>query len=338
MTAGAEAADLRELRGLAESGRYREVLARLERLPRPEVERRTPLALLAAEAHGRLGELPAAARWAGLALAVSRERGEPQAELRARNYQGLIALRQGEIDAAERHVTAALEMARAQSDALFEARCLNNLGVIASLRGDRTQALADYQLALAAYQQAGLVRGMAETHHNIGIIWRDLGNYLRALAAAEQAVRLARMVKDDTLVGLTLFGRAAIHIQQTDSSLASAELDRAAEAYRRVDFESGLAEVWRLQASVLRLKGNLTGALDLLRRAADLARDRGSADTLADIERDQGSALAVTGDTAGARAAWARAEAAYRRLGAIQAADEVAALTAGTTSPPAPPR
>lgn len=336
MATGAESVDLRELRALAESGRYREVLARIDGLPPAEVEQRTPLALLAAEAHGRLGELPTAARWAGAALATSRQRGEPQAELRARNYQGLIALRQGEIDAAEEHLTAALEMARAQSDAPFEARCLNNLGVIANLRGDRTQALADYQLALAAYQQAGLMRGMAETHHNIGITWRDLGEHQRALAAAEQAVRLARMVKDDTLVGLTLFGRAAIHLQQTDSSLAAAELEHAAEAYRRVEFESGLAEVWRLQAAVLRLKGNLPGAIDLLRRAADLARARGSADTVADIDRDLGSALAVSGDGVGAREAWARAAAGYRRLGAIRAAEEVAALTAPT--PPPEPR
>ena len=338
MLAGADAVDLRELRALAESGRFREVLGRLEALGADQVERRTPLALLAAEASGRLGDLPAAERWAALALAAARERGEPQAELRARNYQGLIALRQGDTDAAERHLTAALDLARRQSDALFEARCLNNLGVIANLRGDGTQALADYQLALAAYQQAGLVRGMAETHHNIGITWRDLGDHQRALAAAEQAVRLARIVKDDTLIGLTLFGRAAIHLQQTDSSLAGAELERAAEAYRRVEFESGLAEVWRLQAGVLRLKGNVAGTLDLLRRALELARARGSADTTADIERDLGSALAITGDADGARAAWARAAAGYRRLGAVKAANEVAALISSVQPPPAPPR
>ena len=335
MTTGADAVDLRELRGLAESGRYREVLDRLAQVPAPELEGRTPFALLAAEAHGRLGEFTAAARWAGLALAASRERGEPQAELRARNYQGLIALRQGDVDAAERHLTDALEMARAQADAAFEARCLNNLGVIADLRGDRTQSLADYQLALAAYQQAGLMRGMAETHHNLAITWRDLGDHRRALAAAEQAVRLARLVKDDTLIGLTLAGRANIHLHQTDSSLAAAELDRAAEAYRRVAFEPGLAEVWRLQAAVFRLKGNLAGAVDLLRRAAELAGARGSADTLADIERDLGSALAVAGDGAGAREAWARAAAGYRRLGAIRAAEEMAALMPAPR--PAPP-
>jgi tetratricopeptide (TPR) repeat protein len=217
-------------------------------------------------------------------------------------------------------------MARAQLDAAFEARCLNNLGVIANLRGDREQALADYQLALAAYQQAGLVRGMAETHHNIAISWRDRGDYGRALESAEQAVRLARLVNDDSLVGLTLGGRAAIHLQQTDSSLAAAELERAAEAYHRVEFESGLAEVWRLQAAVLHLKGDRRGAVALLERAAALARDRGSASTLADIERDLGGARAAAADAAGAREAWASAAAGYRRLGAMKAAKDVEAL------------
>ena len=55
-----ESALLAELRGLAERGRHQEVLNRLERLPADTVERRTAFALLAAEAHGRLGAYPEA--------------------------------------------------------------------------------------------------------------------------------------------------------------------------------------------------------------------------------------------------------------------------------------
>ena len=48
-------------------------------------------------------------------------------------------------------------------------------------RGSPTAALASYQPALAAYQRAGLLRGLAETHHNIGISQRHLGDFARAL-------------------------------------------------------------------------------------------------------------------------------------------------------------
>jgi len=321
-----ESALLRELDALAEQGRHQEVLERLHRLPAGTLEGRTRFALLAAEAHGRLGAHAEADRWAALALVVARQRGERQAELRARNYQGAIALRQGAVAEAEQHFAAALDVARAVQDHAMQARCLNNLGIIANLRGDSEAALADYQLALAAYQQAGFARGIAETYHNIGICWRDRQRYRTALEAADQAVRLATQAKDESLVALALMGRAELHLLLADAALAAAELARAAEVYDRVRFRAELPDVWRLQAAVARVQGDLPAALRLLAQAAELARHEGSATALADIERDLGAALEAQGDAAGARDARERALGLYRRLGATKAAAELAAL------------
>jgi tetratricopeptide (TPR) repeat protein len=322
-----ESALLLELRALAERGRHRDLLGRLEQLSADTLEHRTVYALLAAEAHGRLGAHREAERWAQAALAVARARGERHAELRARNYQGAIALERGDVDTAEPHFAAALELARTLEDHAAQARCLNNLGIIANLRGDPRAALASYKLALAAYQQAGSVRGMAETQHNIGISWRDLGDYAQALAAAAEAVRLAEQrVRDAALSALAIAGRAELHLLEGDSELATAELALAAAAYERLQHPVGLAEVWRLQAGVARARGDLEGAVALLSRAAGLARGQGSAHTLAEIERDLGAALEASGDRAGAGAARERAAALYRRLGATKAAGEIAAL------------
>jgi tetratricopeptide (TPR) repeat protein len=322
-----ESALLLELRALAERGRHRDVLSRLEALSPDTLERRTSYALLAAEAHGRLGAHADAERWAQAALVIARARGERHAELRARNYQGAIALERGDVDAAEPHFAAGLELARTLEDHATQARCLNNLGIIANLRGDSRAALASYTLALTAYQQAGLVRGMAETQHNIGISWRVLGDYTQALAAAEEAVRLAeQQVRDEALTALAIAGRAELHLLQGDADLAAAELALAGAGYERLQHPVGLAEVWRLQAGVARARADLPGAIALLSRAAALARGQGSAHTLAEIERDLGAALEASGDRAGARAARERAVDLYRRLGATEATREIAAL------------
>ncbi len=322
-----ESALLFELRALTERGRHRDVLGRLEQLSADTLERRTVYALLAAEAHGRLGAHAEAERWAQAALAIARARGERHAELRARNYQGAIALERGDVDAAEPHFAAALELARSLEDHAAQARCLNNLGIIANLRSEPRAALASYQLALAAYQQAGLMRGMAETQHNIGISWRDLGDYARALAAADEAVRLAdQQVRDEALSAQAIAGRAELHLLQGDAELAAAELALAAAAYERLQHPVGLAEVWRLQAGVARARSDWPAAVALLSRAAALARGQGSAHTLAEIERDLGVALEASGDRAGARAARERAAGLYHRLGATKAAGEIAAL------------
>jgi tetratricopeptide (TPR) repeat protein len=323
-----DSALLSELRALAEQGRHREVLGRLHGLPVEALEGRTAFALLAAEAHGRLGEHSEAQRWAELVLVLARSRGERQAELRALNYKGAIALRRGDVDEADLRFAEALTVARAVQDHAAEARCLNNLGIIAFLRGDPGSALADYQLALAAYQQAGVVRGMAETHHNIGISWRERGDHRRALQAAEQAVRLATQVQDDSLLGLALTGRAETHLLMSDVEFAAAELARAAEAYQRVQFEAGLPEVWRLQAGVAHVRGDTSGAIGLLEQATDLATRQGNAETLAAVQRDLGLALEAQGNLSGARAARQRAVALYEGLGAKHAAEAIAALIA----------
>ena len=321
-----ESALIAELRVIAEQGRHREVLERLRAMPAQAAERSTAFALLAAEAHGRMGEYPEAQRWTDLAFVVARARGDRQADLRALNYRGAIALLRGDVDEADRLFAEVVDLARTVQDHLVEARALNNMGIIAFFRGDVESALANYHLALAAYQQAGLVRGMAETHHNIGNSWRHRGDHRRALAAAEQSVRLAMQVNDDTLLGLAMMGRAETHLLMGDRELAAAELERVAQVYDRLQFEGLRPELWRLQAAVARARGDLAAALRLLHAAADAATRQGGAEMLAGIERDLGSALQVQGDSAGARAAWERAIALYRRLGALHAVQEIAAL------------
>ena len=318
-----ESALFRELEQLAAAGRHREVLDRVARLPAGVREGRTRMALLAAEAHGRLGEHDAAVRWADMARTLARRRGEPHAELRARNYQGLIALRHGDVAEAEGHFADALEMARELGDPATEARCLNNLGVLANIRGHPDAALSSYRLALAAYQAVGYSRGMAETYHNVSISLRDQGTAQPALEAADEAVRRATQASDEQLIALATTGRAELRLALGDPAFAAAELLRAAERYTRIGFRAGLPEVWRVQAAVARAIGHVREAVVLLRNAAQLASELGSTDTLADIERDLSISLNARGDRAGADSARARAVVLYRKIGAALAADRL---------------
>lgn len=321
-----ESALLVELRGLAAQGRFRQIVGRLADVPPEILDDRAPFALIAAESHGRLGDYASADRWATHALELARKRLERATELRATHYRGAIALQLGQVDEADSLFHEALELARTTSDPMAQARCFNNLGILSNLRGDAGAALASYQLALAAYQQAGSESGMAETYHNIAISWRALGNPSRALEATDHAVRLARRQADDSLLGLMLVGRADAHLALSDLDLAAAELERATQCYERVGFRAGMPEVWRIQAGVARARGDTTGAVALLERAAATARSEGGAggaNTLAEVERDLGAALEAHGDAAGARAARERARRLFTQLGARAAADQL---------------
>ena len=319
---------LRELQGLARQGRYREVVDRITALPSGVAEARSPLALLAAEAFGRLGEQDGAARWAARALELALNKLDTPTELRSVHLQGAIAWQRGALDEAERHFQRVLELARTLRDVAAEARAFNNLGILQNVRGDPEDALATYQLALAAHQQAGNLRGIAETHTNLEISWLALGNARRARDAADEAVRLAREVGDATLIAVALVARAETNLALGDPDLAGAELLLAEEMYVGVRFTAGLAEVRRLQAAVARARQDLPEARRLLDAAGTLSSQGASLDTQGEIERDLGDVLAALGDRAGARAARERALELFRRLGARRAEQALAALLA----------
>lgn len=321
-----ESALLSELSALARQGRYREVVDRLRLLAPGVAEARTPLALLAAESHGRLGEHDAADGWAVRALELAQRSLDARAEQRAAHLRGAIAWQRGAVDEAEEHFQRALELARALGDAEAQARAFNNIGILQHLRVSPEAALASYQPALAAYQQAGNARGMAETHHNMAISWRALGNAPRARDADDEAVRLALQAADPTLLGLTLAGRAEAHLMMGDHALAAAELAQATAAYAHVRFTAGIPEVKRVQAAVARAREDLPTAARLLQEARELSRVGVPLHTQAEIERDLGDTLDALGDAAGARAARERARALFRQLGARRAEQAVAAL------------
>lgn len=315
-----ESALLGELRELARAGRYGNLVDRLESVPQTVLEDHTPLALLAAEAYGRLGRHAEAERWAGQALDLARRRLDPHAEQRATHFQGAIAWQLGRAEAAEMQFQYALEQARALGDDAAQARACNNLGILHDLRGATELALTSYELALASYQQAGDLRGMAETHHNLSISWGTLGVLTRARRAAEQAVRLALQVGDPTLLGLALVGRASADLALGDVPLATATLERAAETYESVRFAAGVPEVRRIEAAVARARGDLADAVRVLTAAAQESAQAGAPlHTQAEIERDLGDALAAQGDGTGARAARQRSLALFQQLGARQA-------------------
>src|SRR3989449_666271 len=227
---------LLELRALAERGRHRDVLGRLEALSTDMLERRTVYALLAAEAYGRLGAHAEAERWAQAALTIARARGERHAELRARNYQGAIALERGHVDAAEPHFAAALELARSLQDHAAEARCLNNLGIIANLRGDS-------RAAAATYERLQHPVGLAEVWRLGAGVARARGDSAGAVARLGRAAELARgQGSAHTLAEIERDLSAALEAIG-DAAGARAARERAVALYRGLGAAPAAAEI-----------------------------------------------------------------------------------------------
>src|SRR5207247_8783910 len=114
-------------------------------------------------------------------------RAQPPLEGQAVSARGAIAVVSERIHEAADYFTKALMRASRDGDIAMTGRCSNNLGVISSLRGRHAEAIGSWEIAVAAFDRAGVRHGGAECHHNLGITYREQGELDRALAEADRA-------------------------------------------------------------------------------------------------------------------------------------------------------
>jgi tetratricopeptide (TPR) repeat protein len=264
------------LRALLGAGRYRDVVASWLAAPDAEA-RQSDALLLAATASMRLGDVTRAGELAAEAAEGFRLRADQDGRLRAVNLLGAVAFERGELQEAMNRFETARGLARQLDDTLFEAHAANNLASVAHLRGDAALALSLYRVALLAYQRLGDRRGTAQTYHNLGLAFRELGALADADEATVQAVRHARMEENGALAAIAVTGRAELDIARGALDVATRELDRATELAVEAGDAIGVAEIGRVRSEVALRRNAPEVALEEARRAGGLATEHGSA-------------------------------------------------------------
>jgi len=106
-------------------------------------------------------------------------------------------------------------------------------------------------MAAAAYERAGFDLGVAETQHNLGITYRDQGNWGQAIQAADRAVEQATRLGELGLKAQALAGRAEIRLVSGDAAVARREVEQALKVHRELGEEVREAEDLRILACVL---------------------------------------------------------------------------------------
>ena len=303
------------LRALLGAGRYRDVVSSWLAAPTAEA-RRSEALLLVATASMRLGDVVQAGQLAEESAEGFRLRADQDGRLRALNLLGAVAFERGALDDAASRFEMARALARQLGDTLFDAHAANNLASVAHLRGDAVTALSLYRAALLGYQRLGDRRGIAQTYHNLGLAFRELGAWQDADEATVQALRHARMVEDAALAALAVTGRAELDVARGALDVAVRELDRASELAVQAGDQIGIAEIGRVRALVALQRNDARAALSEARAAGTMAESQGSALLVAECAAAEALALRRLAQRDEAEASRQRAIDGFARLGA----------------------
>ncbi len=317
----------REWRLLAAAG---EALSRAELLAEPEVG----YAYAAACRHvGR------PARALEVALDVepeARRRGDWRLTGETVNLIGNILFETGHPDEAQARFESLLEHASRWNDEEFSARASNNLGVMSNVRGRRDLALTFYQRALAAYQRLGNRLGMAETHANLGISYRDLDFNREADGHFRRAIEFAEAEGSERVAAIAETERAWLCLRAGDGPLARSLAGRARGRAQAIGDPAGEGNALRMLAGAALLQGRTDEAEAHLDQALRMATDHSEALLAAETQRDRGLFFRERGRMDAAREALTESAAHFARLGATAESEAVTAIVRAMDSEPEP--
>jgi tetratricopeptide (TPR) repeat protein len=256
-----------------------------------------------------------------------RQSGDRHLLLRAVNLAGIIQFETGAISRAEDRFLELLEIASNEADDEFAARACNNLGAVANLRGKRDRAIPYYTRAIAAYQRTGWLRGLAQSHYNLGISLRDAGYDADADAHFRRAIGFANDSNTEDVIALAEVERANLRVRSRDGELATEMARRALERFERIGDPTGAGQAMRVLGLAAQAERNDEEAARWLDEALRIASAHSDVLLRAEAQRDRGFLLRDQGNIEEARACLANAASDFEALGATADAEALRTIT-----------
>ena len=208
------------------------------------------------------------------ALELARSAGDVRLTTLAKMQCSVIAERKGDPRLARYYAERARALAAESGDVQTEARVLNNLGGLSLLLGEPERAVAYVKDAFAKFLDLGNDTDAAQAVSSLAQIHLRCG----APQLAEEQARHALSIlgeRDDYVDergnAHLVLGRALLAQARGDEAMT--EFAAAEWLFRRLGSDSHVAAAWMAQADAYSKLGDLEGAVELYRRAAEALQD-----------------------------------------------------------------
>jgi len=211
------------------------------------------------------------------------------------NDLGTIAFYSGDWPVAEGYFSKCKEIAEQLNHTRLLAKVNNNLGASHNVRGQYEAAVSCFEAALPRFEQMGDWNGVAEVYHNIGLCHARQNNWLKAGECYERSTHFSKRAQNVYLTATTFMHRAELCIQICDFNVAQHYCSQALDIFIKIGNKEGLADGYKLLASIHRRFGQFEVAKIYLGKALGICLEiknrLNEAETLAEyarVARDQG--------------------------------------------------
>ena len=220
------------------------------------------------------------------------------------NLEGMLRFDTGDLSGAETSWSILHARATEGNDHEYVARANNGLGVIFTLQGRPLEAVTAYERAVSAYRLVGWQRGIAQTHLNLAITYRDLEHFGDASEHFEAAIRYAeRDGSEDEIARAEQERALLIYLASGDVADARAAVRTALLRFSRLSDPVGFGDAQRVLAMFALGEHELDRATAHAEHALEHARNAGNRLLEGETLEVLGGIAVVLGNAAAADAA-----------------------------------
>ena len=217
---------------------------------------------------------PKALSLAESALKEAQKHSYPAGTCTSHQNMGRIYWRTSEYANALHHLDAALQMADPEKNSETRARLLNSRGIVLMEKACYKEALLAFQEALLLSQKDEHRFGMIESLVNMSLIEQLQGKLHDARQRLIRAFAMAQESADPISIAGCSVNQAELEFKLANYELGKRLNEKAGKIYEELNHAHGLSFYLENEAHVRMIEGDLSGALDITKKAAKIAQDK----------------------------------------------------------------
>ncbi|HUP89219.1 MAG TPA: hypothetical protein VM100_07715 [Longimicrobiales bacterium] len=254
---------------------YVGVVHRLSAVPRSALLEQPSDAFMLLDAARRVGGLTDLVEFATEVITSARRHHDSRVLCDALNLRGVLLLECGEPQAAERDWCELVALASEADEPQFVARASNNLGVSAILSMRLDDARTSFLRAVGAYLRLGYSRGLAQSHQNLGIVFRELDQERASYSHFQQAMTWAYAADTIDEVARAEEELALMYLYLNRDSATATELaQQALRKFTELGEPLGVAQTLRVAGLIAIARRNIPEAERSLNTALRIATEK----------------------------------------------------------------
>ncbi len=233
------------------------------------------------------------------------------------NFLGTFYAERGILSKARKHFERGIERLQGKRASDLVANILVNLGILNHMMGNIDDAKKNYNNALNNYIKRNNLKRIAQTRHNLGMLYLKEGKYNEAILQFDESIIVSTKDQNFLTLSISFLSKAHICCEMDDITSAVEYIEKAMELSHQFNDRLTIADIYKVRGIIERKQKNYDLSENYLQTSLRINSELGNRLNHAETSVELGKLYLEQKQIAKARKTFNNALKYYNRINAI---------------------